>query len=173
MTPQLRAVCFDQQIEATAVTELVRLFARLAGTAHCICNGRGFDPRSYQHSCRQMFWLSAEDRGEQRTRTPRIIWDFRHIAADNGGRLPMGSWCPGAGSNHRHCDFQSHALPTELPGRSQPNNGLRERRFIVRQHASVHHASPCGLAWRSHPSSRWRCVFNIARSAATGALSRC
>ena len=28
------------------------------------------------------------------------------------------SWCPGAGSNHRHCDFQSHALPTELPGRS-------------------------------------------------------
>ena len=25
-------------------------------------------------------------------------------------------WCPGAESNHRHCDFQSHALPTELPG---------------------------------------------------------
>lgn len=24
---------------------------------------------------------------------------------------------PRAGSNHRHCDFQSHALPTELPGR--------------------------------------------------------
>lgn len=28
-----------------------------------------------------------------------------------------GEWCPGAESNHRHCDFQSHALPTELPGR--------------------------------------------------------
>ena len=25
--------------------------------------------------------------------------------------------CPGAELNHRHCDFQSHALPTELPGR--------------------------------------------------------
>ena len=24
--------------------------------------------------------------------------------------------CPGAGSNHRHVDFQSTALPTELPG---------------------------------------------------------
>ena len=25
-------------------------------------------------------------------------------------------WCPGAESNHRHADFQSTALPTELPG---------------------------------------------------------
>ena len=31
--------------------------------------------------------------------------------------LGRDKWCPGAGSNHRHCDFQSHALPTELPGR--------------------------------------------------------
>ena len=26
-------------------------------------------------------------------------------------------WCPGADLNHRHTDFQSAALPTELPGR--------------------------------------------------------
>jgi hypothetical protein len=26
-------------------------------------------------------------------------------------------WCPGAELNHRHTDFQSVALPTELPGR--------------------------------------------------------
>jgi site-specific DNA recombinase len=32
-------------------------------------------------------------------------------------RKSIQEWCPGAGSNHRHCDFQSHALPTELPGR--------------------------------------------------------
>ena len=25
-------------------------------------------------------------------------------------------WCPGAESNHRHEDFQSSALPTELSG---------------------------------------------------------
>src|SRR5580658_208207 len=30
--------------------------------------------------------------------------------------LLISMWCPGAESNHRHCDFQSHALPTELPG---------------------------------------------------------
>ncbi len=28
-------------------------------------------------------------------------------------------WCPGAESNHRHEDFQSTALPTELPGRKE------------------------------------------------------
>ena len=33
-------------------------------------------------------------------------------------RKSVQEWCPGAESNHRHCDFQSHALPTELPGRA-------------------------------------------------------
>jgi hypothetical protein len=28
----------------------------------------------------------------------------------------MQDWCPGAELNHRHADFQSAALPTELPG---------------------------------------------------------
>ena len=46
------------------------------------------------------------------------------VRGDDCGRLRLalrvvlreGGWCPGADSNHRHCDFQSHALPTELPG---------------------------------------------------------
>ena len=29
----------------------------------------------------------------------------------------LGAWCPGEELNHRHRDFQSRALPTELPGR--------------------------------------------------------
>ena len=33
-------------------------------------------------------------------------------------------WCLGAESNHRHCDFQSHALPTELPRLMAIRRGL-------------------------------------------------
>jgi site-specific DNA recombinase len=40
-------------------------------------------------------------------------------------RKSVQEWCPGAGSNHRHCDFQSHALPTELPGHFRnPRTGV-------------------------------------------------
>ena len=41
-------------------------------------------------------------------------------------------WCPGAESNHRHADFQSAALPTELPGRSSRGEAPsgNERRCI-------------------------------------------
>jgi hypothetical protein len=62
-------------------------------------------------------------------------------------RKSVQEWCPGAGSNHRHCDFQSHALPTELPGRCPDQ--ARERRFIVGQNSRVHLASPKGFARRS------------------------
>src|SRR6202000_957926 len=54
----------------------------------------------------------------------------------------ISEWCPGAGSNHRHCDFQSHALPTELPGHCGSTKAPRSGRFIVRSDRCVHHASP-------------------------------
>jgi hypothetical protein len=56
-------------------------------------------------------------------------------------RKSVQEWCPGAGSNHRHCDFQSHALPTELPGRRAGPRAC-ERRVIVRQGGPVHPATP-------------------------------
>src|SRR5262249_39965573 len=50
-------------------------------------------------------------------RTPRTRQNIRYF---------IGSlrWCPGAELNHRHRDFQSRALPTELPGRrTEPRDG--------------------------------------------------
>src|SRR5690606_14144149 len=47
-------------------------------------------------------------------------------------RLREVSGCPGTDSNHRHADFQSAALPTELPGRL-----LKGRcRYAIREPAS-------------------------------------
>src|SRR5690349_1084337 len=56
-------------------------------------------------------------------------------------------WCPGAGSNHRHCDFQSHALPTELPGRAVSVGGG----LIGRASAPVQFARGDRIPRRSEP----------------------
>ncbi len=37
------------------------------------------------------------------------------FAATVTDSMTQGKWCLGADSNHRHADFQSAALPTELP----------------------------------------------------------
>ena len=58
----------------------------------------------------------------------------RRAAPGHAGRMTVrrGKWCPGAGSNHRHRDFQSRALPTELPGRRSPpkRRAGKSARFI-------------------------------------------
>ena len=43
-----------------------------------------------------------------------------------------GGWCPEPESNQRHCDFQSHALPTELSGPRRRRSNARERYLAKR-----------------------------------------
>ena len=52
-------------------------------------------------------------------------------------RLADAGWCPGAESNHRHCDFQSHALPTELPGHTRRE---RRRAWLTHVRVGIKHA---------------------------------
>jgi hypothetical protein len=66
----------------------------------------------------------AEDAVSRQARrsTPRIRsrkaanprWNSAEFKSEK--KFAKAKWCPGPESNQRHCDFQSHALPTELPG---------------------------------------------------------
>jgi len=50
----------------------------------------------------------------------------------------------------------------------KPEDGLRERRFIVRRTRSVHHASRFGFAYRSRAIGRRNSMSGIARRATAG-----
>jgi site-specific DNA recombinase len=76
-------------------------------------------------AARKAYFGAIVDRIVVSERTIRIMGsndNIRSTFGPGGGIAPpvrksVQEWCPGAESNHRHCDFQSHALPTELPGR--------------------------------------------------------
>ena len=79
-------------------------------------------------------------------------------------------WCPGAESNHRHCDFQSHALPTELPGRGRRTGrvGLIGRRGALGKRKSA----GAGLSPRRAHAARARVRRPPPRRARRGWHSR-
>ena len=83
--------------------------------------------------------MPANYRERSRTSKYAELSDFTMASADRRARAEDKErgrteiWCPGAESNHRHCDFQSHALPTELPGRrSPPERRCWSRRAVIR-----------------------------------------
>src|SRR3546814_18091659 len=61
----------------------------------------------------------------------------------NGGR----KWCPGTESNRRHGDFQSPALPTELPGHDRERG--RRGAITVSRVFVQHHVHAFGVGGRT------------------------
>src|SRR5713101_6225880 len=60
------------------------------------------------------------------------VTEPRRTGADVNERGRTDRWCPGAELNHRHRDFQSRALPTELPGRrARGRNAARGARGLI------------------------------------------
>src|SRR5688572_26521395 len=55
----------------------------------------------------------------------RCDW-MRAGDTETSARKCLIKWWPGAESNQRHADFQSAALPTELPGHAGRNDSIRE-----------------------------------------------
>ena len=76
---------------------------------------------NFQSAPTRSTWSLQTDPGQPRTAQSQL-----HRTPDLD-RL-CRKWCPGAESNHRHCDFQSHALPTELPGQVAPKSKHLRRR---------------------------------------------
>ena len=49
-------------------------------------------------------------------KTANKVETFEDVIEEEGGVTIQNQWCPGTELNRRHADFQSAALPTELPG---------------------------------------------------------
>src|SRR5438876_6568751 len=73
-----------------------------------------------------------------------MIEDPRKFKSSIFNRQSSMGWCPGTELNRRHTDFQSVALPTELPGRP----GRRNREGTLAESAKTDGAGPPRLARR-------------------------
>ena len=83
-----------------------------------------------------------------------VLWDFRERGNINYINISE-LWCPEAESNHRHEDFQSSALPTELSGHLLLHQTSRELVDIASQPHARRVLNP-SRGYESRPSGLLR-----------------
>ena len=83
----------------------------------------------------------------QRAGSMTRFWHKRKARNKCGLRKALNRWCPGTESNRRHGDFQSPALPTELPGQRARHDTDATRSGQAAHWLNAHAGAPIHLAW--------------------------
>ncbi len=168
-----RAVRVNSELQAAAVRKHEQLRARLGllqldiGKRH-VGTGRSWCRRT-PTNLPTILLDSSGPRGTG-SHTERAKSFIYLSFTDMIRRCRKGFWCPGAESNHRHCDFQSHALPTELPGpsrlrrlREAPYRGASALLSSVKTRFFTPTSAASGKPSRSPPRARRASLRALSR----------
>src|SRR5438093_1094529 len=101
MTPELRRILEEQRRRTTALEQATQ---QIVPWAFWQSKGPGVERDGQPVGLFRKAWATASENG---LRQRAYLSDLRR------------SWWPGTESNRRHADFQSAALPAELPGRGR------------------------------------------------------
>ena len=107
----------DFKVQALAVEQANRLGAGFGGVDRLLSQNRWGDLQEnapkYAVTTSRLATNDTEQQRNEKSRKCLISQDLPALCE----RVRTMYWWPGAESNCRHADFQSAALPTELPGR--------------------------------------------------------
>ena len=142
-----RDACFERlPIAACEVGPVV--FRRCVGRSSAVSQRAYIQPRGRKPSSGG---LNSNSRRGRATKNPHFC-GFSAVFRGGLGRSETILWWPGRESNPRHGDFQSPALPTELPGHVRARNDKARCRTeqageLARGSFLMRRLNPVAIAW--------------------------